>query len=190
MTLLITGLVLFLGIHSVGMMAPGVRTRLVAALGEGPWKGLYSLVALLGLVLVVKGFLPARAAASTLYIPTAAMRATALVLMLVACACLWAAYLPGRIRTTLRHPMLVATQAWAMAHLLANGSSADALLFGSLLVWAVADHASLQRRPPQKLPMAPAGRYNDWIAIGLGLATYAAFLGGVHRALFGVAPLG
>jgi uncharacterized membrane protein len=190
MATLIVGLALFLGVHSLATVSPALRDRLVARLGPGPWKGLYALVAAAGLVVVVRGFLPARAAATTLYIPTAPMRAAALLLMLAVFPCLWAAFLPGRIRSTLRHPMLVATQAWAVAHLLANGSSADALLFGSLLAWAVVVRISLDRRPPRPLPTAPVGRYNDAIAVALGLCTYALFLAGLHRALFGVAPLG
>jgi uncharacterized membrane protein len=190
MSTLIAGLVLFLGVHSIAILAPARRDRWAARLGEGPWKGLYALVALVGLVLVARGFLPARAVATTLYIPSAPMRAASIALMAVVFPCLWAAHLPGRIQTALGHPMLVATQFWAVAHLFANGSSADALLFGSLLLWAALERYSLGRRPPRALRMAPARGYNDLLAIGLGLATYAAFIGGLHRYLFGVAPLG
>lgn len=189
MTTLILGLALFLGVHSVAILAPAGRDRWAARLGPA-WKGLYAVVALAGLWLVVSGFTDARAHASTLYIPTAPMRAAALLLMLVVFPSLWASYLPGRIHATLRHPMLVATKAWALAHLLANGSSADAVLFGSLLAWAVMERISLNRRPVRPLQMAPAGPYNDAIAIVAGLATYALFLGGVHRWLFGLSPLG
>jgi uncharacterized membrane protein len=190
MSTLIAGLVLFLGIHSIAILSPALRDRLAARLGTGPWKGLYALVATIGLVLVIRGFLPARALATTWYIPTAPMRWAAVLLMLPVFPCLWSSYLPGRIQSSLRHPMLVATKAWAVAHLLANGSSADVLLFGSLLAWAVAERISLKRRPARALPMAPPGRYNDLIAVLAGLVTYALFVGGLHRALFGVAPIG
>jgi len=187
---LIAGLVLFLGIHSVAIVSPDLRDRLAARLGTGPWKGLYALVATLGLVLVIRGFMPARAVATTWYIPTAPMRWAALLLMLAVFPCLWSSHLPGRIQASLRHPMLVAAKAWALAHLLANGSSADVLLFGAVLAWAVAERISLKRRPARPLPMAPPGRFNDLIAVLAGLGTYALFVGGLHRVLFGVAPLG
>lgn len=190
MSLLITGLVLFLGIHSVSILAPGARDRIVARLGEGPWKGLYALVALVGLVLVIRGFMPARAVAGTVYLATAPMRAAALVLMAAALVSLCATHLPGRIQRTLGHPMLFATQLWAVAHLLANGSSADLVLFGSLLAWATLDRYSLTRRPPRALRMAPARAWNDALAVVLGLGLWALLVGGLHRVLFGVAPLG
>ena len=189
MTTLIIGLVLFLGIHSLAIVAPHCRDRLAARLGP-VWKGLYALLAAVGLWLVVTGFSVARGHASTLYIPTAPMQAASLVLMLLVFPSLWASYLPGRIQTTLRHPLLVATQAWALAHLLANGSSADVLLFGALLAWAFAEQVSLQQRPRRPLPMAPSGRFNDAIAVVAGRASYALFLGGLHRWLFGLPPLG
>ena len=190
MSTLLAGLVLFLGIHSVAMLAPGLRDRLAASLGSGPWKGLYAIIATIGLILVVRGFIPARAVATTLYIPTAPMRWAAIALMAVVFPCLCSAYLPGRIRTALQHPMLVATALWAVAHLLANGSSADALLFGSLLAWAVAQGFSVQQRASRPMAMAPAGRFNDLLAVVLGLGSYAIFIGGLHRLLFGVAPFG
>ncbi len=190
MSMLIVGLALFLGIHSLAALNPPLRERLATRLGTGPWKALYALVAAVGLLLVIKGFMPARAHASTLYIPSAPMQVAALVLMLVACPCLWASYLPGRIQSALGHPLLFATQAWALAHLLANGSSADVLLFGSLFVWAVLVWISFNTRPSRPVPMAPSSRYNDGLAVVLGLTTYALLVGGLHRALFGVAPFG
>ncbi len=190
MSTLIAGLLLFLGVHSIAILSPGLRDRLAARLGTGPWKGLYALAATVGLVLVVRGFLPARAVATTWYIPTAPMRWAAVLLMLGVFPCLLASHLPGKIQSTLRHPMLVATKAWAVAHLLANGSSADVLLFGSLLAWAVVERISLNRRPARPLPMAPARPLNDVIAVVAGLGVYALFVGGLHRVLFGVSPLG
>jgi uncharacterized membrane protein len=85
--------------------------------------------------------------------------------------------------------MLVATKAWALAHLLANGMLADVVLFGGLLAWAVADRISLKRRPARPLPGAPPSNANDWIAVGLGLALYVGFVAALHERLFGVSPL-
>ncbi|HXQ32299.1 MAG TPA: NnrU family protein [Steroidobacteraceae bacterium] len=190
MLLLVAGLLVFLGTHSLSIAAPGVRARLVGRMGEGPWKGLYSVVSLAAFVLLVAGFASARESSVILYHPPAAARYVALVLMVPVFPLLLAAYLPGRIRSTLKNPLLAATEAWAFSHLLANGSLADVLLFGSFLAWAVADRISLKRRAPRAIPMAPAGRFNDAIAVVAGLASYALFIAGLHQRLIGVAPLG
>lgn len=190
MTLLISGLVLFLGLHSIRILAPGARERLVARLGDGPWKGLYSLLSGAGLVLVVLGFGRARASPAVLYTPPAELRGVAIALLALVFPLLLAAYLPGRIRAWLGHPMLAATIVWSLAHLLANGRVADALLFGGFLVWAGADWISVRGRPRPPIPTLPASRFNDVIAVVGGLALYAATLHGLHARLIGVAPLG
>jgi uncharacterized membrane protein len=187
--MLILGIVIFFGVHSVAIVAPAARGRLVARLGTGPWKGLYAVLSIIGFVLLVKGFAAARPEAAVLYVPPRWLHDVALLVMLPVFPLLLAAYLPGRIRTWARHPLLAATTAWALAHLLANGSSADVLLFGAFLVWAVADRISLQHRAPQAVPTLPTTVANDAIVVVGGLALYAAFIFGVHAALFGVAPI-
>ncbi len=189
MSLLIIGLVLFLGIHSVSVFAPAWRDRQVAQRGEGAWKGVYTLVSLLGFALLVYGYGVARQAPVLLYTPPSALRHVALLLMLPVFPLLLAAYLPGRIKTAAKHPMLLATKLWAVAHLLANGTLADVLLFGAFLAWAVADRISLKRRVPRVVPGAPAGAANDLIVVFGGLALYAVFLLWAHRWLIGVSPL-
>jgi uncharacterized membrane protein len=190
MVLLIVGLVLFLGVHSVAIVAPALRARTIYRLGEGAWKGLYALVSLVGFVLICYGFGPARQAPVVLYSPPAWLRHVALILMLPVFPLLIAAYLPGRIKTAAKHPMLAAVKFWAFAHLLANGLLADVLLFGGFLAWAVVDRISLKRRSaPQALRTAPAGPWNDVIAVVLGLAIYALTIGWAHVRLFGVSPL-
>jgi uncharacterized membrane protein len=189
MPLLIAGLVLFIGTHSIAILAPATRDRLAATLGPGPWKALYAIVSLVGLVLVVRGCAAARATPVVLYSPPEAARYVALVLLLPVFPLAFASVLPGAIRSRLGHPLLAATKAWALAHLIANGTLADVVLFGSLLAWAVIERISLKRRPPRPVATAPAGRWNDLIAIVLGLALYGAMLGGLHRWLIGVAPL-
>jgi uncharacterized membrane protein len=189
MAVLIIGLVVFLGIHSIALAAPGFRSRAIARLGEGAWKGLYSLVAALGLVLIVYGFHLARESPVVLYVPPGWLRYVTFLLMLPVFPLLIAAYLPGRIKTAMKHPLLNAVKFWALAHLLANGMLADVLLFGGFLAWAVADRISLKRRA-QAVPAAPAGRFNDLIAVVGGLALYVLFIGWAHLRLFGVAPLG
>jgi uncharacterized membrane protein len=189
-TRLLLGLVLFLGMHSIAIVAPAVRDRLAARLGEGPWKALYALVSVLGFVLLVQGFGAARLAPTVLYAPPAALRHLAVLVMLPVFPLAFAAYLPGRIQARLKHPLLLATKTWAFAHLLANGTLADVVLFGGFLAWAVAELIALKRRAPRPLKKAPAGRFNDLIAVLLGLAVYALLIGGLHARLLGVDPLG
>jgi uncharacterized membrane protein len=190
MSLLIVGLVLFLGVHSVAIFAPALRAGTIHALGEGAWKGLYALVSLVGFVLICYGFGLARQAPVILYSPPAWLRYIAVILMLPVFPLVLAAYMPGRIKTAAKHPMLAAVKLWAFAHLLANGMLADVLLFGGFLAWAVADRISLKRRStPQVLRTAPPGRWNDVIAVVLGLVIYALLIGWAHLRLFGVSPL-
>jgi len=189
MLLLIVGLIIFLGVHSIAIIAPGLRERLRSRMGDGPWKGLYSLVSLLGFALIIYGFGLARHSPMVLYTPPQWMRDVTALFMLPVFPLLFAAYLPGRIKTTAKQPMLAAVKFWAFAHLLANGMLADALLFGGFLAWAVMDRISLKRRP-QNLRAAPPGPFNDAIAIIVGLALYAIFIGWAHLRLFGVSPFG
>lgn len=190
MFVLVLGLVLFLGVHSIGIVAPQWRDRMALRLGSQPWRGLYSVVSLAGLLLLVHGFALARAAPSYWYFPPAGLRSVTRALMLPVFPLLLAAYLPGRIQAAVKHPMLAAVKLWAFAHLLSNGSAAGVVLFGSLLVWAVADRISLKRRPVRAVHGAAPSKWNDLIAIVLGLALYAMFMSWAHLKLIGVAPQG
>jgi uncharacterized membrane protein len=192
MLVLIAGLVVFLGIHSVSIVAPAWRSGTLRRLGEGPWKGLYSVAAGVGLVLVIVGYGWARRSPVVLYTPPAGLRHLALLVMLPVFPLLFAAYLPGRIKAAAKHPMLLAVKLWAVAHLLANGTLADVLLFGGFLVWAIADRISVKRRSPGEahaVPAAPPRPANDAIALVGGLAVYVLFLFWAHRWLMGVSPL-
>lgn len=190
MPLLIAGLVLFLGVHSIAIVAPSFRARTIQRMGEGAWKGLYALISLAGFVLICYGFGLARQAPVVLYSPPIWLHHLAFLVMLPVFPLLIAAYLPGRIKTAAKHPMLAAVKFWAFAHLLANGSLADVLLFGGFLAWAVVDRISVKRRAmPQVLRTAPPGPWNDAIAVVLGLAVYALLIGWAHVRLFGVSPL-
>ncbi len=186
MTLLVIGLIVFLGIHSVSIVAKPWRDGFVARRGEGAWKGLYSLVALVGFVLLIYGYGLARQAPVVLYTPPTGLRHLALVLLLPVFPLLLAAYLPGRLQRAARHPMLVATKLWALAHLLANGTLADVLLFGGFLAWAVADRISVKRRPAR--PAAAGSTTNDVLAVVGGLVIYGVFVMWAHAWLFGVSP--
>ena len=193
MTLLIAGLVIFLGIHSISIVAPQARMRFVQRLGEGGGKGVYSLISIAGFALLIYGYGQSRSAPIVLYTPPTMLRHFALLLMLPVFPLLFAAYFPGRISRAAKHPMLLAVKLWATAHLLANGTAGDVLLFAAFLAWAVADRISVKRRPADErhdVPGAPPRPFNDLIVIFGGLAVYGAFLGGVHRWLIGGSPLG
>ena len=189
MTELLTGLVIFFGIHSISIVSDAWRNRAAARIGEWPWKGVYALIALIGLYLIIQGYGIARLAPVVLYTPPDWLRLIAAALLLPVFPLLFAAYLPGRIRSATRHPMLVATKLWATAHLLVNGTLADVLLFGAFLVWAVADRISLKHRTPRPVPAAPPAAINDVIATLLGLVLYAAFVFWLHQRLIGVPVL-
>jgi uncharacterized membrane protein len=191
MPTLVLGLILFLGVHSVAIVAPGWREAQIQRRGEGVWKGLYSLVSLAGLLLIVHGYGVARQSPLPVYLPPVALRHAALLLMLPVFPLLLATYLPGRLQRAARHPTLLAVKLWATAHLLANGNLADLLLFGAFLAWAVADRVAVKRRAvPRPVPGAPPGALNDVLAVAGGLVLYAAFLFGLHAWLIGVPLLG
>jgi len=187
MTLLLAGLALFLGVHSVSIVAPAWRDAMASKLGEYLWKGAYSLVSLAGFVLIVNGYAAARLDPSVLWVPPGWLRHVAALLMLPVFPLLLAAYLPGRIKTRAKHPMILAVKFWALAHLLANGTLADVTLFGAFLAWAVADRISLKRRAPRPAPALPASAANDAIVVVGGLALFAAFALWLHPLLIGVA---
>ncbi len=190
MLILIAGLILFFGPHSIAVVAPGWRNRAVMHLRERSWKGAYSLLSGAGLVLIVIGFAHARHTPIVLYTSPVWLRDVTWLLMLPVFPLLLAAYLPGRIQTAAKHPMLAAIKLWATAHLLVNGTLADVLLFGSFLIWAVAVRISVKRRAPAAVRGAPPGRYNDLIAVLLGLLLYALFIWRLHGVLIGIPLLG
>lgn len=190
MGVLVLGLVIFFAIHSISIVNRDLRNRLQDRLGEGPWKGLYSLVSLVGLALIIWGYGLARAEPVVVYVPPLWLRHVAMILLLPIFPLLIAANLPSRTAVAARHPMLLATKLWALAHLLVNGMLADVLLFGAFLVWAIADRIAVKRRvPAPAAPTAPASLKNDVIVVVAGLAIYVLFVLWAHAWLFGVAPV-
>jgi uncharacterized membrane protein len=190
MNILILGMVIFLGIHSVSIVAPQWRNAIAARIGEWPWKGIYAIVAIAGFVLLLQGYSDARLAPLILYVPPAWLRQVAALLMLPAFVLLLSAYLPGRIKVHVKHPMLLAAKLWATAHLLTNGTVADVILFGGFLAWAVVDRISVNRRPARVILGAPASKLNDAVAVIGGLALYWLFAFHWHALLIGVTPFG
>jgi uncharacterized membrane protein len=192
MTLLILGLILFLGVHSLRIFADPWRSAQIARLGEGPWKGLYSLASIVGFVLLLWGFGRARAATVVLWSPPFWTHYVALVLTLIAFVLIVAAYVPGtRIKSWVHHPMVLGVKVWAFAHLISNGTLADVVLFGSFLVWAIADFASSRRRDRAAGTVYPAGAVGkDAVAVVVGVVAWAVFAFWLHGWLFRVRPLG
>jgi len=192
MTLLILGLVLFLGAHSVRIVADDWRTQRVAAMGEGPWKAVYSIVAIAGFVLIAWGYGEARTAPTVLYAPPVWTKHLAALLTWPAFVLLAASKTPGtRIKAAVGHPMVVGTKIWAFAHLISNGTLADVLLFGSFLAWAVLDYTAARRRDRRAgttYAVGPISR--DLIAVVVGTVAWVAFALWLHGPLIGVRPFG
>lgn len=186
MSTLILGLIVFLGIHSVSIVAPAWRDGMAQRLGVWVWKGLYSLVAAVGLVLIVQGWSQARLEPIVLWVSPGWMRHLVMTVMLPVFPLLLAAYLPGRIRAVTRHPMLIATKLWALSHLLVNGSVHEVVLFAGFLAWAVLDRISLKRRQPRATPGLPASGLNDAIVVLGGLALYGYFVARGHAQWIGM----
>lgn len=192
MLILIVGLILFLGMHSVRIFAPGFRDRIIAERGENTWKGIYTVVSLVGFALIIWGFSIARFTAPILYSPPISMAHFALLLMLVSFILLAVFGMPaGKIKAAVKHPMLLAVKLWAFAHLLANGDLASVLLFGTFLIWAIADRISVKRRfpPGQEPPVETGPVRNDVFAAVAGTAVYLLFVWKLHEWLIGVPPL-
>ena len=192
MTLLILGLVLFLGVHSVRVLGEDGRNALRARLGEGGYKGLYTLVSLAGFALIVWGYGAARQAPVQLWVPPVWTRHLAALLTIPAFVLLVAAYVPGNsIKARLHHPMVLGIKTWAFAHLLANGMLAQALLFGSFLIWAALSfRAARQRDRLAQVVYAPGRLGPTLVTVAVGLVAWAAFAFWAHGALIGVRPFG
>jgi uncharacterized membrane protein len=191
MKVLLAGLILFLAAHSTRIVAEAWRTRQIARLGANGWKAIYSIVSIAGLGLIVWGYALARAEPVTLWNPPSWTRHAAALLMVPAFVLLAAAYVPGnRIKAAVGHPMVLGVKTWALAHLLANGTLADVILFGAFLLWAVFDYRTARMRDRQAGTryMVTPGR--DAAVLIAGLVAWALFAFVLHRILIGVAPMG
>lgn len=192
MTLLILGLVLFLGVHSVRIVAEGWRVQTIARIGEGAWKGIYSVLSLAGFVLLIWGYGQARLDPTVLWATPVWTRHLASLLVLLAFVLLAAAYVPGNhLKAKLHHPMVLAVKVWALAHLLSNNTLADLLLFGSFLLWAVLDFRAARGRDRANGTVYRAGHgVRTAITVVVGIAAWAVFAFWAHKALFGISPFG
>jgi uncharacterized membrane protein len=189
---LVAGLVLFLGVHSVRIFADGWRNRTRARLGENAWKGLYSLLSLLGFALLVWGFGVAREQPMVLWTPPTALRHLASLLTLLAFVLLAAAYVPGNaIKARLHHPMVLGVKVWALAHLVSNGTLAHVVLFGAFLIWAVLDFRASKQRDRVEQTIYPPGKTGATVlTVLVGGVAWAAFAFWLHGLLIGIRPFG
>ena len=183
----ILGLVIFLGAHAFVTMRKR-RAALIDKVGDGPYRGLFSLVSVIGLVLIGYGFARYRSAGPImLWDPPAWTRQIVVVLMWPASILFVAAYIPGAIKRTVKHPMLVAVKTWAVAHLCANGDLGGIVLFGAVLAWAVYDRITLKYRSDPGAPPIPiGGGKNDLIAVVVGTIVYLALGFVFHPIVIGV----
>ncbi len=191
MLTLLLGLLLFIGMHCLQALAPDWRQQQRARWGEWGYKGLYSLVSGLGLVLIVIGYGQARSEPVPLWTPPRGLVHASFLLMWVAMVLLVAAYVPrNAVRARLGHPMTLGVKTWALAHLLANGMLADLMLFGTFLIWSVLVFRSARRRPTAS-PVASSRLPATLLVLVLGSAVWALFLwGGLHARWIGVDPFG
>ena len=192
MGVLILGLVLFLGAHSARIVAEGWRARVIAQRSENTWKGAYSLVSLIGLVLLIWGYGLARQQPVVLWVPPVATRHVAALLMLVSFILLTAAYVPRNgIKAWLHHPMVLGVKVWAAAHLLSNGNLADVVLFGAFLVWSVLSFRAARARDRAAGTAYPRGTLTGTaITLVAGTVAWVVFALWLHVMLIGVRPFG
>ncbi len=192
MLLLLLGLLVFLGVHSVRIAADGWRTATIARVGELPWKAVYAVLSIIGFVLIVWGFSLARQQPVQLWMPPRGMRHLAALLTLIAFVLLAATYVPrNAIKARLHHPMVLSVKVWALAHLLANGNLAHVVLFGAFLVWAVLSFRAARARDRAAGTVYPAGTAaGTGITLVVGVAGWALFAFWAHGALIGIRPIG
>jgi len=192
MLYLILGLAIFLGVHSVRIFAEDWRIRRLSQMGEGAYKGVYSILSVVGFALIIWGFGMARETPQLLWTPPLGLRHAASLLTLIAFVLLVAAYVPGNaFKARLHHPMVLAVKTWALAHLVANGNLAHLILFGAFLAWGVLDYVSARRRDRAlgtAYGSSSAGRTG--ITAALGLAAWAGFAFWGHGLLIGIRPFG
>ena len=191
MSLLIAGLLIFLGLHSVRIVADDWRTARINAWGPAPWKLAYTVLSIAGFALIIVGYLQARQQPVVLWPALGFMRHITALLMLIALVLLSAAYLPrSNIKLRLGHPMLLGTKTWAFAHLLANNTLHDELLFGSFLVWSVLCFRAARRRDrAAPSPAVQADRVQSLLAIVIGLVLWGVIAFWAHQVVIGVAPV-
>lgn len=192
MAILILGLVIFIGVHSIRLVSPSWRDAQVVRLGEHGWKGLYSVASLVGFVLMVWGYGMARRTPTLIWTPPRGVEHLTALLVAIAFVLIAAAYVPGnRMKRGVGHPMMVGVAIWALGHLLANGTLNAIVLFGTFLVWGAIGAFISRSRDRAAGVRYPAGTLvGDTRAVIVGLVAWAIFAFVLHRWLIGVSPFG
>ena len=192
MSALILGLLMFLGMHSARILAEGWRSQVVERQGAAVWKIMYTLVSLAGFGLIIWGYGHTRMAPQLLWASPLWTRHLAGLLLLLAMVLLVAAYVPRNgIKARVHHPMVLSVKLWALAHLLANNTLADLLLFGSFLLWSVLDFRSARQRDRAAGTVYATGSWTGTLAtLVIGAALWAALAFWLHALAFGVRPFG
>ena len=190
MTLLVAGLILFVVVHSLRIFAEDWRSQMVARLGPMPWKGLISVVSLVGIIMMSKGYAAARAAPIMLWQSPVWLSHLVSLFTLAAFIVFVAAYVPNnKIKAQLSHPMVISVKIWAFSHLLANGTLADLVLFGGLLAWAVMSFRAARQRDRRDGVVRASGAMGPTlVAAGLGGVIWVWFAFYGHAWLIGVQP--
>ncbi len=200
MGLLILGLLVFLGVHSLRIFGESRRTHYVTVLGEKKFKALYSLLSLIGFLILVAGFSQARLSPEWIWVPPAAAKHAMFFLMWIAFVLLAAAYINGNvIKDRIGHPMVAGVKVWALAHLIVNGQAHQIVLFAAFLIWAVLGFSASRRRdrrarlaleeqglPPH--PKAPVSKAANGLVLTIGTLAWMLFMGWGHKWLIGVSP--
>jgi uncharacterized membrane protein len=190
MALFLIGLIIFLGSHSCRIFAEPWRNNMIDKIGEVKWKGLYTIISLVGFVIMVIGYGQARQNTVVLWQPNSFLIYIALALNLIAFIFLAGSSSSNNaIRLKLKHPMILGVKVWALAHLLSNGTLVDLILFGAFLIWAVLDFRSARKRPLLMAEQAKVSTKATVITIATGVILWVAFIFGLHQYLIGVSPL-
>jgi uncharacterized membrane protein len=192
MLMLVVGLILFLGLHSTRIFADGWRSGMIARLGPLPWKGIYSVLSILGFIVLIWGFRMARQETLVLWTSPAWMKHVTALLMVFAFILFVSAYVPrNSFKARLHHPMMLSVKVWALAHLLSVGVASDVVLFGAFLVWAVLGfRAARQRDRANHVVYPPGTAIGTAMAVAAGLVAWSVFALLLHGPLIGVRPLG
>ena len=200
MGLLVLGLLVFLGVHSLRIFSESRRAHYLAVLGEKKFKGLYSLLSLLGFLILIAGFSQARLTPEWIWMPPAAARHAMFFLMWIAFVLLAATYINGNvIKDRVGHPMVAAVKVWALAHLIVNGQAHQIVLFAAFLIWAVLSFSTSRKRDRRALlaleaqglpppPKAPVSKAANGLVLTIGTLAWMLFMGWGHKLLIGVSP--
>lgn len=144
MTMLVLGILLFAAVHFVPSLAPGVKTDAVKRLGEGGYKGIFSLLLFAAFALMIIGWRSSDPV--SVYATPAVLHKFAIVLLMVAFWLLAVSARHSRLRLLVRHPQLTGVALWGISHLLLNGDSRALVLFGGMAVWSLIEIVAISKR--------------------------------------------